>query len=306
AIEPTSLNINEIVLNILQLVDRIIGEDIFIETDLAGDIWKIWADAGNMEQMVMNLILNARDALPKGGKISIKSKNVVLSEEESKQMPEARAGRFVCITFRDNGIGMSPEIMQHIFEPFFTTKEIGKGTGLGLSVVYGIIQQHEGWITVDSELNKGSEFRVYIPASFVKRSEKTEEQTELRDYRGKGELILLVEDEEGIREFAAGILEEYGYRVVKAESFGTAIQKFEENKDKINLIFSDVVLPDKSGLDLVNALLKQKKDISVLLTSGYTGDKSNWNIIKKKGHRFLKKPFALLELLKAVRHSLEE
>jgi two-component system cell cycle sensor histidine kinase/response regulator CckA len=306
AIEPTSLNINEIVLNILQLVDRIIGEDIFIETDLAGDIWKIWADAGNMEQMVMNLILNARDALPKGGKISIKSKNVVLSEEESKQMPEARAGRFVCITFRDNGIGMSPEIMQHIFEPFFTTKEIGKGTGLGLSVVYGIIQQHEGWITVDSELNKGSEFRVYIPASFVKRTEKTEEQTELRDYRGKGELILLVEDEEGIREFAAGILEEYGYRVVKAESFGTAIQKFEENKDKINLIFSDVVLPDKSGLDLVNALLKQKKDISVLLTSGYTGDKSNWNIIKKKGHPFLKKPFALLELLKAVRHSLEE
>jgi two-component system cell cycle sensor histidine kinase/response regulator CckA len=115
-----------------------------------------------------------------------------------------------------------------------------------------------------------------------------------------------VEDEEGIREFAAGILEEYGYRVVKAESFGTAIQKFEENKDKINLIFSDVVLPDKSGLDLVNALLKQKKDISVLLTSGYTGDKSNWNIIKKKGHPFLKKPFALLELLKAVRHSLEE
>jgi len=306
AIEPTSLNINEIIVNILQLVDRIIGEDILIETELSEDIWKIWADTGNMEQMIMNLVLNARDALPKGGKVTIRSSNVILTEEESKQMSDARSGRFVCITFRDNGIGMSPEILQHIFEPFFTTKEVGKGTGLGLSVVYGILQQHEGWITVDSEPDKGSEFKVFIPASFVKKSEKLEEQSELRDYRGNGELILLVEDEEGIREFAAGILEEYGYKVLRADSFGSAMQQFEENMEKINLIFSDVVLPDKSGLELVDVLIKQKKDVVVLLTSGYTGDKSNWNKIQKKGYRFLKKPFALLELLKAIRHSLEE
>ncbi len=306
AIEPSSLNINEIIINILQLLDRIIGEDIFIQTNFAKDIWKIWADAGNMEQMVMNIILNARDALPKGGKISIESKNVVVSEDESELMPDARPGRFVCVAFRDNGIGMTPKVLQHIFEPFFTTKELGKGTGLGLSVVYGILQQHEGWITVESEPKKGSEFKVYIPASFIKRPEKTEEQSELRDYHGNGEIILLVEDEEGIREFAAGILEEYGYKVLRADSFGSAMQQFEENRDKIDLIFSDVVLPDKSGLELVKDLLKQKKDVAVLLTSGYTGDKSNWNIIQKKGYRFLKKPFALLELLKAVHRSLEE
>ena len=306
AIEPASLNINEIIQNLLQLLDRIIGEDIKVETDLNPAPWKVWADIGNMEQMIMNLVLNARDALPQGGTISIKTENVLITESEIHNISDANPGRFVCLTFRDNGLGMSQDVQQHIFEPFFTTKEIGKGTGLGLSVVYGIIQQHGGWITVESEKNKGSEFKVYLPASFSKKKTEKEEEINLDHFRGKGECILLVEDEEGIREFAAGVLKEYGYKVLEADSYDTAIKIFEQNKDMIDMIFSDVVLPDKNGLDLVQEISNHKKNLPVLLTSGYTGDKSNWDFIQKKGHPFLKKPFALLELLKAIRSSLEE
>lgn len=305
-IEPASININETIQNVLQLLERIIGEDIRIETKFETKVWKIWADMGNMEQMIMNLLVNSRDAMPKGGMITIQSENVNLTETESKKMPGARPGRFVCLTFNDSGVGMSEKVLQHIFEPFFTTKEMGKGTGLGLSVVYGIIQQHKGWLSVHSKVAEGTEFKVYLPASFIKQQVVKKEELSLREYHGKGEVILLVEDEEDILDFAAGILGEYGYKVLKAVSLKHALEVYHKNVSDIDVVFSDVVLPDGNGLNLVEILREKRPNLPVLLTSGYTGDKTNWNKIQEKGYRFLKKPFALLELLKAIRRSLEE
>lgn len=304
--EPISLNINEIIKNILALLDRVIGEDISIYTDLKPEIWKIWADAGNIEQVIMNLAMNSRDAMPRGGILSIKTENVTLTDQDCANIPNSHPGQFVCLNCADTGQGMSQEVLAHIFEPFFTTKELGKGTGLGLSVIYGIITQYEGWINVASKPDEGTRFEVYLPASFVKPSVEIKEEISPENFRGSGELILLVEDEEGIREFAAGLLQEYGYTVLKAENAGEALGIFKQKKEKPDLVFSDVVLPDKSGLALVEELLSQKTDLAILLSGGYTGDKSHWPTIQEKGYRFLKKPFSLLELLRSIHRALRD
>ncbi len=299
-IEQSSININETITNILALLTRLIGEDIQIATDLSTEIWKIWADEGNIEQVVMNLSVNSRDAMPQGGQIMIRTRNVSLDETKCKRIPESRPGDFVQLTFSDTGTGMTEGVLKHIFEPFFTTKEMGKGTGLGLSVVFGIISQHNGWINVDSKVSKGTTFEIYIPASFAKPVRPPEEKRSLRDYRGKGETILLVEDEEGIREFICQFLSDNGYNVFCASNAEEAGKYFRKARGKVKLILTDVVLPDQSGLDLVEKLRGENPDLAVIVTSGYTGDKTNWSKIQKKGYRFLKKPFAVHELLNAV------
>ena len=302
-----SITLNETVDNLMKMLKRLIGEDITVQTDLDPNLWTNMADPGNMEQVIMNLVVNARDAMPEGKKITIKTENVDIDEGYCEIYKYAHPGKFVCLSVEDIGIGMDKEVIQHIFEPFFTTKGSGKGTGLGLSVVYGIVKQHEGWINVYSEPGRGSVFKVYLPASSVESKDETKEEViSIQDCHGKGERILLVEDDDGIREFAKRVLFESGYVGFEAANAEEALNIFGKEKGDFHLVFSDVVLPEKSGLQLVEQLLSRKPELKVLLTSGYTDQKSQWPVICEKGYRFIQKPYGLTDLLRVVREVIEQ
>ncbi len=300
------LNINRTIDDLLKMLNRLIGEDIVIRTDLEPDIWMVRADPGSIEQVIMNLAGNARDAMPNGGRLTIKTENVLLDEESCKVFLEARPGKFVCLSVEDTGAGMNKKTIQHIFEPFFTTKEAGKGTGLGLSVVYGIVKQHEGWINVSTNSGLGSTFRIYLSASSVEPEDEVKEANPLQKLQGSGERILLVEDEEGVRGFVSEVLRGNGYSVAEAANVQEALDIFDREKGDFHLIFSDVVLPDKSGLHLVDRLLSYKPELRVLLSSGYTDQKSQWSLIQEREIRFLQKPYALADLLQAVKAVIEK
>jgi len=299
------VNLTETVENLSKMLQRLIGEDIVIETNLTPDLWTIEADETQIEQVIMNLAVNAKDAMLKGGRLTIKTENILVDEAYLNTHHEARPGRFVCLSLRDSGVGIDKEIIKHIFEPFFTTREVGKGTGLGLSVVYGIVKQHQGWINVYSEVNQGSVFKVYLPASSGKAKTKLEEILSLKDLQGSREKILLVEDEENVLKFTSKALQENGYIVFEAKSIKEAHRIFEKEKGDFNLIFSDVVLPDGSGLELVEELLSRKPNLPVLLSSGYPDMKSQWPLIKKKGFPFLEKPYSLSTLLRVIKEAIK-
>ncbi|MDO9462729.1 MAG: ATP-binding protein, partial [Deltaproteobacteria bacterium] len=303
--ELTPLNLNRAIKNSLEMLRRLIGEDIVIDIDLGTDLSAVRADAGSIDQVVMNLVVNARDAMPDGGKIAIRTESVTIDKEYCMVFSYAQPGEFVCLSVADTGVGMDKETIQHAFEPFFSTKKPGKGTGLGLPVVYGIIKQHGGWINVYSEPGLGSTFNVYFPAVFIEPEEKRAEAISLQELRGRNERILLVEDEESVREFAAIVLGENGYVVVAAADAKEALDIFEKEKEDLHLILSDVVLPDQSGLQLVEQLLLRKPDVRILLCSGYMDDKSQWPVINEKGFRFIQKPYTLVNLLRAVREAIE-
>lgn len=299
--EYTTLDFNNMVSDMGKMLYRLIGEDIEISTDLESDLSTVRADRGTMEQVIMNLAVNARDAMPKGGKIMIKTENVELDDEQCKDMPEARPGRFVHLSFSDTGMGMEENVTEHIFEPFFTTKGNGEGTGLGLSVVYGIVKQHDGWIGVRSEKGHGSSFEIYLPAVDEEMLEQADEVVSLDQLQGEGKRILLVEDEEKVRRFTAQALSKNGYVVFPAANAKEAADVFEREKGNFNLILSDVVLPDQSGLELVDVFRSSKPHLQVMLCSGYTDNKSQWKIIQQRGYRFLEKPYTLGNLLSVVR-----
>ncbi len=305
--EVHAFSLNDTLNNLMKMLKRLIGEDITVDTHLEPNLWTVRADPGNVEQLIMNLVVNAKDAMPEGGKIIIKTENVCIDRDYCKTYSYARPGEFACLLIQDTGIGMDKEIVQHIFEPFFTTKRVGKGTGLGLSVVYGIVKQHEGWINVYSEPGQGSTFKVYLPASSEESKEETREEiVSIQDYQGKGERILLVEDDGGIREFAKRVLVDSGYEGFEAANSEEALNLFDKEKGNFDLVFSDVVLPGKSGLQLVEELHSRKPELKVLLTSGYTDQKSQWPIIREKGYRFIQKPYGLTDLLQAVRKVLDK
>ena len=295
------LNINSTIKDLLKMLTRLIGEDIAIHTELGPDLRTIQADAGNIEQVIMNLAVNSRDAMPEGGKLTIKTENVTIDQDYCDVVPEAQPGRFICISIADTGAGMDKELISHIFEPFFTTKGPGRGTGLGLSVVYGIIKQHKGWINVYSEPGIGTTFKIYLPDSPGRPEEKSEETISLQDLQNGGERILVVEDEEGVRELAGKGLCENGYVVFSATNAQEAIDIFEKEKGNMDLIFSDMVLPDKSGIQLVEKILEANPGVRALITSGYADDKSQWATIREKGFKFLQKPYTISDLLQAVR-----
>ncbi len=304
--EFTALRLNNVVENLSKMLNRLISEDIEIAIELEPEIWTLRADVSNMEQVIMNLVLNARDAMPSGGRLFIQTKNVVLDDVFCKTMPEARPGLFVCLSISDTGIGMDQQTLLRIFEPFFTTKEPGKGTGLGLAVVYGIIKQHDGWIHVNSSLNYGSTFQVFLPAVQQLPDETPEVKDTIEKYFGEGETLLLVEDEEKVREFTTKALTKCGYSVIATSSATEALELFKKDRKKINLVFSDVVLCDQNGIELVETLLAQKSDLRVLLSSGYLDQKSQWPIIVEKGFPFLQKPYTLSGLLQALREAINK
>ena len=299
------LNINGLVEGLLKMLRRLIGEDIAIETDLVSDLWTVQGDPSNIEQVIVNLAVNARDAMPEGGKLKIATKNVVVDDAYCRSIPDARPGRFVCLAIEDTGVGMSREIMERLFEPFFTTKEPGKGIGLGLATVYGIVKAHNGWINVYSEPGQGATFKVYLPASWAEEEAKVEEKDLLEGWQGSGERILLVEDEEAVRNAARRMLGENGYTVFGASSVAEAMDIFEKEQGAFDLLFSDVVMPGESGLQLAETLVSRKPGLRVLLSSGHADEKSRQAVIKEKGFSFLSKPYGTAQLLQAVKKTIK-
>ena len=306
AMEYAMININETIRNLLKMLGRLIGEDIALSTNLAPDVWIVEADEGNIEQVITNLTVNARDAMPNGGKLTIKSENIIISEEYCRHIQDSKPGRYVRISVEDRGTGIPEDIRKNIFEPFFSTKESGKGTGLGLSVVYGIIMKHGGWINVYSELGEGSNFVFYLPAKSGRPVQGSEGEAQLQLVKGHNERILIIEDEVGVREFVAHTLRKSGYSIFLAGDAREALDVFENQEGNFDLILSDVVLPDRNGLRLVEDLLEKNPKIPAIMCSGYTEEKVKQAIIGKKGLAFIQKPYNIVKLLTMIHETLHK
>jgi two-component system, cell cycle sensor histidine kinase and response regulator CckA len=305
-LEFSFLSLNRIVENLLKLLHRLIGEDIGISTSMDPELWSIRADRVTIEQVILNLAINARDAMPNGGKVSIRTENVTVQEAYCQSVPEAKPGQYVRMSVTDTGTGMDPGVVQRIFEPFFSTKGPGKGTGLGLSVVYGIVQQHGGWINVYSEPGQGTTFKIYFPAFHEKPAAAQTPKHSDNQLRGHHERILVVEDEKNVREFVSKALAQCGYTLFIAADSREAMDLFGREQGCFDLVFSDVVLPDQNGIELVEEMRRQKPDLHVLLSSGYTDHKSQWPRIQEKGYRFLQKPYTLTELLTVLKEEIRK
>lgn len=308
-IRPVPTNLNELIEAFQKMLRRLLGGDIQIELDLAADIEIVNADPGQIEQVLINLAVNARDAMDKGGRLSISTRNIVLMKDDVPFAPEARHGRFVILSVTDTGQGIPPEIKDQIFEPFFTTKGPDRGSGLGLSVVYGIVKQHDGLIHVYSEYGQGTSVIIYLPVADQANetvSGAMEIAATTETPRGHGERILLVEDEPGVRDFTLSALRQFGYQPFPADSCASAEEVFANAREPFDLLFTDVVLPDKTGLHLAAALQEKRPGIRLLFSSGYMDEKSRWSIIRDKGYPFLQKPYALSQLLHAIHSALNQ
>ncbi len=301
------VDLNNLIQGLEKMARRLIGEDIELEFNPDSRIQKIQADPGQIEQVFLNIIVNARDAMPEGGRITVATSLVNIDETSRSALPEAVTGIFALLMVSDCGTGMTREEQARIFDPFFTTKPAGRGTGLGLSVVYGIIQQHGGWINVYSEPDKGTTFKIYLPVS---ESEEKEGMAaivkEAEIAPGNHEKILLVEDEDQLRYVASVLLSREGYTVKEASTIKEALDIFREEGRDIQLLISDVVLPDGYGPDLADKILEQIPDLPTIICSGYADDKARWPRIKEKDLPFLQKPFTRHELLKTVKSALSD
>jgi two-component system cell cycle sensor histidine kinase/response regulator CckA len=232
-IQPKRLDMNKVVGNMTDMLGRILGEDVVLQLHYCHSPAVIEADAGMMEQVLLNLAVNARDAMPRGGQLGVRISIVEINEGHVNRHPEARAGKFVCVSKSDTGCGIAPENLARIFEPFFTTKEVGKGTGLGLATVYGIIKQHQGWIEVESAVGKGSTFHIYLPYIGAEQPDAEKPTTQIT-IRGGNETILLVEDEKPVRELVSRVLQKYGYRILQAGTGGEAVSVWNVHKREIS------------------------------------------------------------------------
>jgi signal transduction histidine kinase/ActR/RegA family two-component response regulator len=300
------LDLRETVGQLGKMLRRMVGETVTLEFTPPATLPLIHADSGMVEQVIMNLVVNARDAMARGGVIQLQVTVVNFTPEDAETHAQARAGEFVCLRVTDNGTGMDPATQARIFEPFFTTKEVGKGTGLGLATVYGIVKQHEGWIEVQSELGVGSTFQVFFPVA---------RQTAAPDAaaaattggQGAGELILVVEDEPVLRDLAQVILTECGYRVVSASSGPEALEVWESKGGAVDLVITDMVMPNgMTGVELAEALLERKPSVRIIFTSGYTMDEVSTTFLKRHNDaRFLQKPYSRDVLTTNIRQALD-
>ncbi|MGO8837154.1 MAG: PAS domain S-box protein [Limisphaerales bacterium] len=305
-IQPKKLDMNKIVNNMTDLLGRLLGEDVMLQLHYALSPAMVEADVGMMEQVLLNLAVNARDAMPKGGQLAVRIAIVDVDEAHVQRHPEARVGRFVCVSKSDTGCGIPPENIQRIFEPFFTTKEVGKGTGLGLATVYGIVKQHQGWIEVESTVGKGTTFRVFIPYVGSAQTEAERPTTQIA-VRGGNETILLVEDEKPVRELVSRVLEKYGYQILQSGSGAEAISVWNRHKDKIALLFTDLVMPDNmNGRELAEKLRTERPGLKVIFTSGYSADIVGKDFKLEPELNFLQKPYQPQTLALTVRRCLDE
>jgi two-component system, cell cycle sensor histidine kinase and response regulator CckA len=286
------------------MIRRLIGEDIDFSIVPGPQLERVRADPGQIEQVIMNLVVNARDAMPHGGHLLIRTANVELDEGFVLEHSGARTGKYVMLVVEDNGCGMSAEVRFHLFEPFFTTKELGKGTGLGLSTVYGIVKQSDGYIAVDSEEGLGATFTLFLPR-VESLPEQNGDKRAARIAARCPETILLVEDEMSVLEFARRLLEEQGYCVISANDAPSALQVSAEHAASIHMLVTDVVMPRMGGRELARQILAAHPEIKVLFVSGYSEDAILHRGLLEPGTAFLQKPFTADSLTRKVREVLD-
>ncbi|MBC8096957.1 MAG: PAS domain-containing protein [Akkermansiaceae bacterium] len=304
--EAKEIDLGEVIGHMTKLIRRLLGEDIALETRFAPVLPLINADAGMMEQVLMNLAVNARDAMPNGGRLIVSLKFVSLGTNCTATQPRSRPGRFVCLGISDTGCGIPQENLSRIFEPFFTTKEVGKGTGLGLATVFGIVEQHHGWIEVTSEAGQGSTFQIFLPAIEAPLNRPAAAVNKLT-VRGGTETILLVEDEPMVRRLARVILERHGYHLLEADSAAAALQRWHERRRPIDLLLTDLIMPGgMSGRELGDQLTGLQPGLKVIYTSGYSDDIVNRQLNLDAGRNFLAKPYSAFALATTIRRRLDE
>ncbi|HZZ77398.1 MAG TPA: ATP-binding protein, partial [Gemmataceae bacterium] len=303
-LDPQILDLNATISECEKMLRRLIGEEILISTILAPTLKPVRIDPGQIQQVILNLAVNARDAMPKGGRLSIHTDNVMLDEEYARNRPGARAGAYVLLAIGDTGIGMSPETRARIFEPLFTTKGPGKGTGLGLATVASIVKAAGGHIDVDSEFGKGTTFKIFLP-QILDAQPSTKAHSGLHAIPRGNETILLVEDEDSVRSLARHVLETCGYRVIEAANGEEGAREFERHEGPIHLLVSDVVMPYLGGRGLADRLRALKPMLKILFLSGYSADDTAQHGITDPGFAHLQKPFTIRSLAQKVRDILD-
>ncbi len=306
-VESRIINLNSTIEETREILSSLIGENIKVTTELDPQLSPVQADSSQLARILINLAVNGRDAMPRGGTIAIRTRNVTISTQQALGYPHGREGTFACLSVADTGTGMPAEVKEHIFEPFFSTKGPGEGTGLGLASAYGIIQEHNGWIDVDSEEDNGSTFRIYLPVD-VSQPAATPQMPSAPEplAHGNNEIVLLVEDDPAIRLLVETALTSADFKVLVAGDTTAARQLFEEHAGRVDLLISDVVLPDETGPELADALRAQKPKLPVLLCSGYSRGHITQEEIKRKQYHFLEKPFTITQLLDVVHATLHD
>ncbi|HEY2517855.1 MAG TPA: ATP-binding protein, partial [Polyangiaceae bacterium] len=302
-VEPRVLDLNGVLSSMGKMLERLVGEDVELTSVPAPSLGYVRVDPGSIEQVIMNLVVNARDAMPTGGRVTIETANAMIDEEYATSHLGAKPGAYVMISVSDTGTGMDKTTLARIFEPFFTTKEKGKGTGLGLSTVFGIVQQCDGSVWVYSEPGVGTTFKVYVPRVDAVVDEFRVQQAPAK-VRGT-ETVLLVEDEEQVRDVARGILRRHGYTVLEARNAGEALLLCERHPEPIHLLLSDVVMPQMSGPDLAQRLVRLRPDMKVLCMSGYTDDAAVRHGVVDANLAYLQKPLTVEMLTRKVREVLD-
>jgi len=305
---PQRVDLNQHIHELQRMLGRVLGEDVELVLGLTDGDCVALADPGNIDQIIINLCVNARDAMPGGGNLALRTDTVLIGEDYCRQYPQASPGRHCRLVVADSGAGMEEEVVARIFEPFFTTKETGRGTGLGLSVVYGIVEAHKGWIVVDSQPGQGSRFEIFLPTheQEPEGAPAARERTGAGEGRGRGERILILEDEADLRERTRRLLETNGYAVTACGSVSEAREAWESDAGRFELIMSDLVLPDGRGSALVLELLERDPSLRVLIVTGYPNERLEWERQCGGRHPVLHKPFSVSDLLSRIAGSLSD
>ncbi len=301
--KPQAININNSVKEIVELLHRTIDPKIEMTTDLNPELWRVMADSSQMNQVLMNLCVNAPDAMTDGGLLKIKTDNFIVNEDFCRTRSYAKEGNYVLLTVSDTGLGISPEVIPHIFEPFFSTKKTGKGTGLGLAMVYSIVKAHNGWIDVNSKKGFGTTFSIYLPQ--IKKAPTVEVAATSESYPGGFEQILLVDDQKMVLDAAGGMLESVGYQVVKVESSQNAIDLFRAQREAFDLVILDLSLPKISGEEVLKELLQIDSDAIVIVSGGFNSGESSKKLLQLGAKLHIQKPYRMHELLGAIRSVLD-
>jgi two-component system cell cycle sensor histidine kinase/response regulator CckA len=322
-LRPQVIDLGEALSDLTVLLRRLIGENVALDVPQVRDLWAVKADVGQFEQVIINLAVNARDAMPFGGKLTLRTSNVGAGDSARHQHKEMPFGDYVLVEVEDTGSGIAPDIIDKIFDPFYTTKDVGKGTGLGLSTVYGIVKQTGGFIYVESEVGKGTIFRIFLPryvpaaddvdmpqlpettapAIAGALSAASEMHAAASDLTGRG-TILLVEDEEGLRALNARGLQSRGYTVIEAGNGVEALEELERQGGQVDVVVSDVVMPEMDGPTLMKELKKRKPDIKIIFVSGYAEDAFDKSLPDPTQFNFLAKPFTLKQLVQVVKETM--
>jgi nitrogen-specific signal transduction histidine kinase len=302
-LNPRLIDVNKLVVSISDLLTRTLGENIALETVSGAGLWKVEADASELESTLLNLALNARDAMPEGGKLTIEISNAYLDDEYCRHHEGIQPGQYVLIAVTDSGAGMSRETIDHAFEPFFTTKEAGKGTGLGLSQVYGFMKQSGGHVKIYSEPGEGTTIKLYLPRREGDEADISSDSSEGSD-RGQGETILIVEDDDGVRQYAAEILRDLNYQIIEAKDSATALRLLDAEK-QFDLLLTDVVLPGKNGRELADEVERKRPEVKIIFMTGYSRNAIVHHGRLDAGTELIPKPLIERSLARKIRQVLD-